>query len=153
MNETCARHRRAFLDQHRVGQAAPCHLVDSDLQHLGPARQTHLDSDSAFTAAEATIDRQLLHQIGICHAQVGVGMRELGRCARMKRRAVQNFRVTFNLVHCHRLCCPRGNEIERNIDNHVFLPANHAPFTQFDQNFAGVEAVLFGRLFRVTKKA
>src|SRR3546814_7846259 len=69
-------HRRAFLDQHRVGQASPGHLVDPDLQHLGPARQTHFDSDSAFTAAEATIDRQLLHQIGIRHAQIGVGMRE-----------------------------------------------------------------------------
>src|SRR3546814_5797667 len=38
-------------------------IFDPDLQHLGPARQAHFDSDSAFTAAEATIDRQLLHQI------------------------------------------------------------------------------------------
>lgn len=44
-------------------------------------------------------------------------------------------------------------QIQRDVDDHVFLPANHAAPAQFDQNVQGFEAVFGGGDFGMAQEA
>jgi len=43
-------------------------------------------------------------------------------------------------------------QVQRNVDDHIFLTANHAPTAQLNQDFARIHSVVFGGLFGVAKK-
>ena len=45
------------------------------------------------------------------------------------------------------------DEVEGNVDDHVFLTTDHAASTQLEQNVAGVEVVHLGRLLGMAKEA
>lgn len=44
------------------------------------------------------------------------------------------------------------DHVEGDVDDHVFLPADHLATAQFHEDGAGVEAVGFGGLFRMTQE-
>src|SRR3546814_3712435 len=44
------------------------------------------------------------------------------------------------------------NEVEGDIDDHIFLAADHPPPAELDQDLAGIETILFGRLFGMAQE-
>ncbi len=68
------RHGAAVSDTHRVGQAAPDHLVDADLGHLRTRGEAHLDADQPLTALPAAADRLRLDGVRVGDTEIdGVG--------------------------------------------------------------------------------
>lgn len=47
---------------------------------------------------------------------------------------------------------PRLHPIERDIDDHIFLPADHLAATNFDQDRAGIDAIICGRFFGMVQE-
>lgn len=67
----------------------------------------------------------------------------LGRCSKLKRRSSSSAGIGDSLLF---------EQVERDVDNHVFLPSNHLSSTQFDKNGAGIEAVFLGGFLCVSKE-
>src|SRR3546814_16624736 len=44
------------------------------------------------------------------------------------------------------------NEVEGDIDDHIFLAADHPPPAELDQDLAGIETILFGRIFGMAQE-
>ncbi len=78
----------AILFQHRIGEPAPDQAVDPHLGHLGPAGESELEADRAFTVGVAAGHGGALDVIGLRQVEWRV-LAELGQRAGSARGLVE----------------------------------------------------------------
>ena len=69
MDIALLRERTAFLQPHGVGEAAPDHFIDADLNHFRARGQAHLHADELFAARKSALQRQRLDGVGLFDAE------------------------------------------------------------------------------------